>query len=118
MILITSDFSEVERELDRLGREPSAITKAGLDAVLKEGLALAMAKVHVETGALKKSGRSKSSSNKATKTWKGTIQFGNHPGSVDYAYYEHRRAGGHDLLSVLSVLHPQWVAVIKKGLAP
>jgi hypothetical protein len=119
MIHIFSDYDEVERELDRLAAVPTLAHRAALGAVLNEALAIAVANVDVDTGALKKSVKAKDSWSGTTDTWRGTITFGGHANSkVDYAYYEHRRRGRHDLLSVLSVMHPQWVAAIKGMLSP
>ena len=122
MIWIHGDYDELEAELDRLGNEPTLVTRANLDAVLAVGTALAKASTHVLSGALKASIGSDSDYVVATKTWKGDIYWGGPlPGPsepVDYAYYERRRGGDHDFVDVLKVLDRRWIAAIKKGLTP
>ena len=121
MIHITSDFSAIDREIDRItNRQPTRKMKRNLDAVLELGFAQTQAVVHVETGSLKSSGNSSSKSDRLTKRWEGEIQYGgpstsiNNP--VDYAIYEKRRDGAHDFFAPLHLLHPLYVSAILRGL--
>jgi len=126
MIRIESDWSEIDKELDRIIGMPDAKTQALLGAVLSEGFGITQAQVHVQTGSLKGSGKEETSTDKLDHTWEGTIEYGgpstgpNNP--VDYAIYEQRREpdehyGNHDFMAGLGVLHEQWIAAVKKGLA-
>ncbi len=131
MIRITSDYSELDRELDRLERMPDVKAQLALDTVLQLGYKETQAATHVETGSLKDSGKVDSSVNKIDKQWEGEITYGgpssgpNNP--VDYAIYEKARgvggAGGpsdvkgdHDFMSPLKLMDPMWVAAVKAGL--
>ena len=131
MIHIESDWTFIDKEIDRIMGMPGPKAKAFLDAVLDIGFAETQAAVHVETGSLKSSGQKKSDVDKFDKEWEGEIKYGgrsfgpNNP--VDYAIYEKRRgtggAGGasdlkgdHDFFSTLPSLHPAWIAAVKAGL--
>lgn len=120
MIVITSDYSEVEAELDRCIVQPSPKVIALLEAVLSTGFAATLAAVHIDTGSLKSSAKKESDVSFQTNTWTGTIRFGgpslgvNNP--VDYAIYEKARNGTHDFLAPLEVLDPLYVQSIKEGL--
>ena len=126
MIHLNSDWSAVDREIDRLERQPSAKTKQVLKAVLEVGFGLTQAAVHTETGALKASGRTSTDTDKSTHTWEGEISYGDTSGPVDYAIYEKRRGvhwvgdssvkGDHDFFRELPTLHPLWVAAMLAGL--
>lgn len=124
MIHITSDFSEIDRELDRLTRLPSAHTKELLDDVLHAGFKATQAEVHVITGALKASGKEESSVNKVAEVWEGEITYGTpgDGGPVDYAIYEKARGGGssgdHDFMRPLKALDPAFRAAMKKAMRP
>jgi len=123
MIEVTTDWSDVERELDRLMMMPTMKAKAALHAVLDFGFAQTQAAVHVESGALKASG--KISVSGGGETWEGEIQYGG-AGPVDYAIYEKRRGthwvgksaarGDHDFMRPLADLHPLWVEAMLEGL--
>lgn len=130
MIRIESDWSAVEKELERLERMPDFKTQLALDIVLQLGFVDTQKDVHVDTGSLKESGKVESEASKATQKWEGTIRYGgpstgvNNP--VDYAIYEKRRgiggAGGpsdgkgdHDFFSSLPALHKQYIQAIQIG---
>lgn len=121
MIHLSSDYSDIDKELDRVAGMPSPKAKIFLDAVLKEAFTESQASVHVITGSLKSSGKSKSDTNKATHDWEGEFQFGgpsagvNNP--VDYAIYEKRRGGEHDFMANTTLLNSKWVAALLKGLS-
>ena len=120
MIHISSDYSALEKELDRLKGMPGPKARALLNAVLKEGFVTSQARVHVITGSLKSSGKSSSKGSKATHTWEGTIEYGgpsksvNNP--VDYAIYEKARGEDHDFMGNLHLLHSQYITAIEAGL--
>lgn len=128
VIIIKSDWDEIDHELDRLSSQPTAKAHRLLDGVLHKGFALSQAAVHEETGALKASGRESSDVDKATHTWEGQIDYGNDT-TVDYAIYEKERgvggAGGpsdakgdHDFIRPLEALDPLYRAAIKEALRP
>lgn len=131
MIHIESDYSEIDRELDRLERMPDGKTRLLLDTVLQLGYKETQAAVHIETGSLRDSGKVDSEVNKIDQQWTGEISYGgpssgpNNP--VDYAIYEKARgvggAGGpsdmkgdHDFMSPLKLMDPMWIAAIKAGM--
>ena len=125
MIRITSDWSDIDRELTRLEMMPTAKTKMGLKAVLDFGFAATQAAVHVESGALKASGKVSTGHAMGMATWEGEISYGD-AGPVDYAIYEKRRGvhwagkssarGDHDFMRPLAALHPMWVEAMLNGL--
>lgn len=130
-IRINSDWSEIDRELDRVANLPGRRTKRVLDSVLDKGFALTQAAVHVETGALKASGQHSSDLNRMTHTWEGEIVYGSSgfSGPVDYAIYEKARdvggAGGpsdakgdHDFIQPLAALDIDYRIAIKEALTP
>lgn len=131
MIHLSSDYTEMDRELDRIGNMPDFKTRLALDTVLQLGFKETQAAVHIETGSLKDSGKVDSSTDKLEHKWEGEITYGgpssgpNNP--VDYAIYEKARgvggAGGpsdlkgdHDFISPLMLMGPMWVAAVKAGL--
>ena len=126
MIYISSDWSEVDKELDRLAQMPTAKTKQVLNGVLNTGFASTQAVVHVESGKLKVFGKTRTSSNKAAHTWTGEISYSAKRKHVDYAIYEKRRGthwvgpssvkGDHDFFRPLESLDPLWIAAVKDGL--
>lgn len=125
-IILRSDWSGIDRELDRISRLPGPATIARLDAVLAAGFAATQAKVHRRTGSLASSGASESEFIRATKEWKGQISYGgpslgvNNP--VDYAIYEQRRKpdehGDHDFMAPLAAYHLAYIDVMLKALNP
>lgn len=121
MIHIESDYSDIEAELDRLMRMPSRRMQRYLDQVLIFGYETTQASVHVRTGSLKTSGAWDSDSSRMTQKWVGTISYGgpslgiNNP--VDYAIYEKERDGAHNFFAPLHLLHPLYIAAIKRGLS-
>lgn len=120
-IFITSDYSDLDKEIDRIERMPSRKMIASLDAVLDVGFAEVVANTDVITGSLKSSAKKDSGANAAKQQWEGSIQMGgpsagvNNP--VDYAIYEKARGGEHDFFKGLPGLHPAYIAAILKGLA-
>ena len=126
MIQIKSDWDAVERELARLERMPDGETKRALNAVLEMGFGLTQEAVHVESGALKASGRKSSDRDVMTHEWQGEIVYGDSE-AVDYAIYEKRRGvhwvgatagkGDHDFMRPMETIGPLYVAAILKGLS-
>ena len=120
MIIIETDFSDVEKEFSRLEKLPDFKTQAALDAVLELGFKTTQTEVHVITGSLKLSGKKSSEVHEKTHTWVGEIRYGgpslgvNNP--VDYAIYEKARDAEHDFMKSLPALHPLYVEAIRKGL--
>jgi hypothetical protein len=119
-IHFTSDWSEVDRELDRLIGMPDPKAVAKLDAVLKAHETLVLLEVHVDTGSLKASIKSKAEVK--LDTWIGTISAGG-PSTgvknpVKYAIYEKRRGGDHDFFGNLHLLKSMTVDAIKEALHP
>lgn len=122
MIHIKSDFRAIDREIDRITqRMPDAKMRAALDSVLNLGFKETQKAVHIETGSLKTSGKKGSKTSKVRKRWEGTIEYGGPSGGVhnpvDYAIYEKERDGTHDFMAPLYIIHPFFVAAIKKGLS-
>ncbi len=117
MIRLISDWSEIERELDRVESLPDFKTNVKLNGVLREGYLITQADVHIESGDLKGSGKAKSE--EKGKTWTGELKYGgvSSGGDVDYAIYEKRRGGDHDFMRDLTLLHPMWVESIRESLA-
>lgn len=120
MILIKGDYSEVNAELDRLIGMPDPQTSAALTSVLEAGFGLTQMAVHIDTGSLKSSGKSSSSTDESSHEWEGKIRYGGPSGGinnpVNYAIYEKRRGGIHDFFLDLPTLHPMYLAAIMKGL--
>lgn len=120
VIFISSDFTAIEQEIDRLSAQPSRKAVALLDAVLATGFATVHSTVHVQTGSLKSSLKQSSKGERSRSRWEGTIRAGgpstgvNNP--VDYAIYEKRRDGAHDFFSGLPGLHAAYITAIKKGM--
>lgn len=120
MIIVHSDWSKVESELDRLSVMPSPKTTALLRGVMTQGFAMTQDQVHIDTGSLKSSGKEDEDISYTKHQWMGTIRYGgpslgvNNP--VDYAIYEKRRGGAHDFFLNLPMLHPQFIAAIKEAL--
>jgi hypothetical protein len=135
VIFLASDYSDLDRELDRLSDMPDVKTAEKLDAVLHTGFEMTQAAVHVQTGALKASGTEDSEVHDASDVWEGTIEYGSpddgdgNKGPVDYAIYEKERgvggAGGpsnakgdHDFIRPLKALDPLYRAAILEALRP
>ena len=118
MIRIDSDWSAIDKEIDRVASLPNVKTTALLDAVLAQGFAQTLANTHVITGSLKAS--EKMSSHAGKDSWKGTITAGgpstgiNNP--VNYAIYEKRRRGDHDFFGNLHLLNSLYIKALLKGL--
>lgn len=126
MIRLHSDWSDIDRELDRLSRMPDTKTQVKLYSVLSFGFIETQAAVHVESGALKSSGKKAQKVDQAQNQWEGEIEYGGATSSVDYAIYEKRRGvhwvgpsavkGDHDFFRPLEACDPLFVAAIKDGL--
>lgn len=120
-ITIISDYSDLEKEFDRLEGLPNFKTQAALDAVLETGFKKTQVAVHVITGSLKLSGKKESEVHEQSNVWVGTITYGgpsagiNNP--VNYAIYEKARNEDHDFMAGLPGLHPAYVGAILKGLS-
>jgi len=118
MIRLTSNWTQVTKELDRLEKAPMR-AKLYLDAVLDTGFKSTQAAVHVITGSLKASG--KHSSEMRGDTWEGEISYGgislgvNNP--VTYAIYEKARDADHDFFAPLQALDSLYVKAILKALS-
>lgn len=116
MIVVKAGWAEIEAELDRLSGSPSPIGTAALETVFDGGAKTVQGAVHVLSGSLKSSGKSRSGTNRATHSWSGQIRYGgpsmgvNNP--VDYAIYEKRRGGAHDFFLPLIALHEGYVQAI------
>lgn len=91
----------VEAELDRLSDGPGIRDLIRFEAILGEQFTKTQARVHIDTGSLKRSGRHKSSMDRKGNRWEGEISYGgpsfpNNP--VKYAGHEQNRGGNHDFL--------------------
>lgn len=92
------DDDRVLRRLDRLGLGPDAEAILQFETALVVRMIKTQAVVHVDTGDLKRSG--KTTSRSTGFSWEGTIQYGDLvPGGVEYAHYEQRREGRHDFMA-------------------
>lgn len=126
MIHIDSDWSDIDRELSRIENMPDTKMEVKLYSVLSFGYTETQAAVHVESGALKSSGKQSQKVDQAQNQWEGEIEYGGAGSSVDYAIYEKRRGvhwvgpsaakGDHDFMRPLGALDPLFVAAIKEGL--
>lgn len=126
MIHIDSDWSAIDREIDRVASMPDAKMTQSLNAVLDFGFGLTQAAVHVISGALKASGKKETNKERMTHGWTGTITYGGTT-AVDYAIYEKRRGthwvggsaakGDHDFMRPLDALKPLFTAAILNGLS-
>lgn len=115
MFIIESDFSSMEKELDRIGAMPTVTMLAYLDTSLRTSFETTRAKVHVDTGKLKKSGKTKSRS--TANQWVGQFSFtAKNKKGVTYGIYEIARGGGHDFFRDLVLLKPRFISAIVRGL--
>lgn len=121
-IKILADYRELDRELDRIERQPDGRMTRLMNAALAVGFDVTQANVHVQTGSLKSSGTQDHDVDRALKHWEGEIQYGGPSGGVnnpvDYAIYEQRRGGAHDFMAGLELLKPLFVTAMKTGLSP
>lgn len=120
-IKFESNWSEIEAFLDRMIAAPSSEAILQLELTLASVFADVTAKVHVDTGALRGSGKTRT--NVGSHQWTGEVGWGgvspgflpksgpvdlkreHHPmedleerTEVVYAWYEARRGGDHDYL--------------------
>lgn len=114
MIIIHSDYSDMENELSRLESMPTPRMTANLNTALDLSLKTTKGQVHVLTGRLKASGKSQSKKNK--NDWVGTFSFGGTE-VVHYAIYEKERDGTHNFFSQVHLLRTLFVSAIKQGLS-
>lgn len=129
MMAITSDWDEVDHELDRLAMMPTPKTTSLLDTALDYSFGLTQAAVHVVTGRLKAGGRVIAGGDMLDAGWTGEISYSaiNPEDGVDYAIYEKRRGahwlgksdvrGSHDFFAPLETVEPVFVAAILEGLS-
>lgn len=119
-VKIIGDYSEIDREFDRLDHMPDEKAAKLLGFVLDVGFADTQAAVHVETGSLKSSG--KTDTGVTGHNWHGEITYGGPSAGihnpVDYAIYEKRRRGPHDFFGNLQLLDSLFATAMKEGLAP
>lgn len=115
MIVITSNYSDMDKELDRLESMPTPKMILGLETVLELGFTTSQAAVHVDTGRLKASGKKISKANKGD--WKGEFSFKarNNEGTT-YGIYERDRGGSHDFFNQVALLKELFKAAIVAGL--
>lgn len=103
-IRITSDFSDVYKELDRLSDLPGAKGKIQLRRIMETALMVTQLQVHVDTGSLQASASLKTDMEIGHR-WIGVLRYGGEsPGinnPVDYAIYEKARGGAHDFFSTI-----------------
>lgn len=105
---------DVSEWLDALDAHegPGEETLLALSQVLSEGFAETQARVHVDTGSLRGSGRV--SSDRVEEGWEGEITYGGpapgyaHP-YVDYAREEFGRGGDHDAMSNLDLMREDYL---------
>ncbi len=116
VILIKSDYSDLDSEFDRLESMPTLKMTAALDGVLDLGFQTARANVHVDTGRLKKSGKQASKTAKTLNKWEGMFSFGAPSEGVDYAIYEKERGGAHNFFNQVFLLKNLFRVALLKGL--
>lgn len=110
-IYLFSDWSDIDAELERLGRLPGPAAERALDAALEELFGYSQLVVHVRTASLQGSGKTDSSVDRIRHTWSGEITYGgesdgvNNP--VDYAWYEQRRDDAHDFMKPVQMRSDQ-----------
>lgn len=116
-IEIESDWSDVNRELDRLERLPNGAAITLLDALLGASFSAVEANVHILTGRLKGTGTVHSWT--LGPLWEGRIHYGT-PGFFDvhhhhygpevmYAIFEKRRGGTHDFFNPAKAMESAFV---------
>lgn len=120
-IKLDIDWSEMDEEIDRLGKMPDAKMSASLEAGLEELFGMSQTVVHIETASLKGSGKRSSESDRVRHKWHGEITYGGEsPGvnnPVEYAWYEQRRDDVHDFMKPVHMLAEQVLAeAILRGL--
>jgi len=112
MARIVSNWSEIDLEVERISSLAIIEAHAGLDRVLEKGADMVRGSIHVETGALKDSVAT-STSTAGAANWHGEITVG---GNLRYAWYEYRRRGGHSYFYPLPLLHQSYIDAILDGL--
>ena len=108
---IVADYSDMEREIDRIASMPTAKMLVILEELLLMDFVSTNAATHVETGSLKSS--EKMISSQHGDTWEGILSWGGASegihNPVDYAIYEYARGGAHDFLANATLSHSEWV---------
>lgn len=117
VVIIRSDYSDLDKEFDRISSMPTLKMSAALGAVLDAGFKTARANVHVDTGRLKASGKKSTESSKAASKWSGEFSFGDEAQGVDYAIYEKERGGEHNFFNQVFLLRNLFRIAILKGLS-
>ena len=112
-----TDFSDVYEALDHL-ENPGFKAVAALEGVLALAFADTQAQVHVQTGSLKGSGKTKSKF--ASEIWAGEVEYGGAAlgmihNPVDYAFYEWRRRGAHNFFSTVGTFDSAYGEAIIDG---
>lgn len=105
----------VEKELERLEDGPGIRDLLRFEAILATQFSATQAGVHIDTTSLKNSGRQKSTMNRATDVWEGTISYGGPSRPipvVKYAPYEQARGGSHDFLQPAMKITKQYERAI------
>lgn len=114
MIRINRLTDEIDKELDRLSDGPTIQDIMKFESVLARQFNATQARVHVQTGSLKTSG--KVSSSKTPSSWEGNISYGGLSGGihnpVDYAEFERERDGAHDFLAPAVAMEQEYLDVI------
>lgn len=115
MIIIKSDYSDAEAELDRVGSMPTPKMRGLLDAVLKFSFEGTRSIVHIRTGRLEASGNEETSVKEGV--WTGQFSFpATNKKGTPYGIYEIARAGAHDFTRNWDTIKPLLKAALVKGL--
>lgn len=101
-------------ELDELSRAPSPRQVAAMDLALARSFADTQAQVHVDTGALKASGRMSSEVDQEEGTWTGSIQYGGP--QAPHAVYEVAEGGSHDPFNNLPTFEELFEEALTEGM--
>lgn len=116
-IRIKSDYSHLDRLLDKVGSAPTAKGVQALEAMNRLALTEMQLSTHVDTSSLRFS--EKESSEEGRNSWTGTLTAGGSTlgpkADVDYAIYEKARGGEHDFTASQALLAPAWAAAVMKG---
>lgn len=111
-ITLESDWSDVERLVEKIETAPSDKTELALERVLSQAYGITQTVVHVITGRLKASGMVTSRSEGPV--WEGEIHYGG-TAEVDYAFYEANRNGTHNFaLAAFEFIGPAAVQAIEE----
>lgn len=115
MITIVSDYSDADHELDRLINMPTFAMAGYLDSALDISFQDSRAKVHIDTGKLKRSGKKRIRDSRFG--WSGQFSFlQRNKKGTPYGVYERARGGAHDFLGGASGYTKLFVAAMVEGL--